>query len=239
MTDEKKENKDNNEITTESGCEKPDNSYRKKVKDMAKHPNIKKIKSEKKLIISYSPVEEEKEQLIDFITKHNYEIKNWKDLVKKVQRLDDVSAVRDYWDAIKRNTQHLTGYKRASAKINNYDVNLIIAATSEQKKMGLQIFANDLNEDCGMLFEFDATKHVAFHMGEVKFPIDIVFLLQKQDQPTVVEDVAENIQPGDKNVFSANANYVIELKAGSCKKYNIMKNKVLNFRLGDIYAIDE
>jgi len=239
MTDKKIENKDKKEIATESGCDKPDNSYRKKVKDIAKHPNIKKIKSEKKLIISYSPVEEEKAQLIDFINKHNYEIKNWKDLVKKVQRLDDISTVRDYWDAIKRNTQHLTGYKRVSAKINNHDVNLIIAATTEQKKIGLQIFANELNEDCGMLFDFDALKHVAFHMGEVKFPIDIVFLMQKVDGPTVVEDTVENVQPGDKNVFSANARYVLELKAGSCKKYNIVKNKVLNFHLGDCYALDK
>ena len=232
MSETKKIPLDKIEIETESNCgdKEKENDYRKKVREMAKHPNVKNIKPAKKLVISFDPAPQVQREIIDLIERYPQNFPNRKNLIQQIERTDDIYKLRNIETQVNKQIQQVMGYTTRKAKINDDTLHLLVASTEEQKKKGLEVLSNELDEDCGMLFEFGTTKHVAFHMGEVKFPIDIVFLVQKVDGPTVVENVAENVQPEDTNVFSANAHYVLELKAGSCKKYNIQKNKTLNLR---------
>jgi len=82
-----------------------------------------------------------------------------------------------------------------------------------------------------MLFPFTPKDHVTFHMGKVKFPIDILFLLDEFDGMKVAK-IIHNAQPGALEVWSyGKTAYVLEVPGGSCKEHNI--------KINDTYEVTE
>ena len=95
-----------------------------------------------------------------------------------------------------------------------------LAQTPEEKQQGL-LHRDSLCDNCGVLF--DSERNSGYHMIEMKFPIEMIFINGGQ----VVEIIEAH--PGDKNIvpmdsFSMN----LEVNAGFTKKNNInVGNNVL------------
>jgi len=95
-----------------------------------------------------------------------------------------------------------------------------IARTPAQKMAGLEV-ADSIGPEEGMLFELGKPRQASFHMGAVKFPIDIVFLLGDFEEMTVAK-IVHNAQPGDMTQWShPNIVAVLEVAGELCKFHEI------------------
>lgn len=97
-----------------------------------------------------------------------------------------------------------------SFTINGQEYDVFIAKSEEQKRQGLQNFKS-LPEDQGMLFVINESDPIEtfFHMHNVPFPLDLVFM----DDDFKVLDVKKG-NPEDDNIKGV-ASYVLEVNAGS------------------------
>jgi uncharacterized membrane protein (UPF0127 family) len=103
---------------------------------------------------------------------------------------------------------------------NGTSFSAYIAETPIQKAAGLEVF-DSLESTEGLLFPFEEEGSVTFHMGSVKFPIDIVFLM---DAPHGLEvgKVVANIQPGSLEWWSYPKTIAaLEVVGGKCKECDI------------------
>lgn len=85
-----------------------------------------------------------------------------------------------------------------------------VAATPKQQATGLQVYES-LPRNRGLWFPMYTRRVASFHMGDVTFPIDIVFV----DQDHVTKIVA-GIQPCQMGSWSAQCTDVVEVNAGWC-----------------------
>ena len=94
--------------------------------------------------------------------------------------------------------------------LNGQEYDIFIAKSEEQKKQGLQNFKS-LPKDEGMLFVINESNPVEtlFHMHNVPFPLDLIFM----DDEFKVLDVKRGEPEEDKIVGTAS--YVLELNANS------------------------
>lgn len=97
-----------------------------------------------------------------------------------------------------------------SIKLGGQEYDIFIAKSEEQKKQGLQHFKS-LPSDEGMLFVINESNPVEtlFHMHNVPFPLDLVFL----DDEFKVLDVKKGNPEDDK--IEGIASYVLEINADS------------------------
>lgn len=95
-------------------------------------------------------------------------------------------------------------------KLAGQEYDIYIAKSEEQKKKGLQNFAS-LPKDEGMLFVINEENPVEtfFHMHNVPFPLDLIFM----DDEFKVLDVKKG-NPEDDRIEGI-ASYVLELNANS------------------------
>lgn len=95
-------------------------------------------------------------------------------------------------------------------KINGEEYDVFIAKSEEQKKQGLQNFKS-LPKDEGMLFVINEDEPVetSFHMHNVPFPLDMIFM----DEDFKVLDVKRG-NPEDDQIKGI-ASYVLELNVDS------------------------
>lgn len=101
-----------------------------------------------------------------------------------------------------------------------------VAETSNQKVAGLQPYSS-LSDNCGLLFKYNKPENLTFHMGSVKFPIDIIFI----DNDDKVKKIYSNIQPGSLELFTcANSKNVLEVCGGI--------SEALNINVGDKVFLD-
>jgi len=101
-----------------------------------------------------------------------------------------------------------------------------IAETNSDKAMGLQSYSK-LADNCGLLFRYDKPESLTFHMGSVKFPIDIAFM----DENNIIKKIYSNIQPGSLDLFTcANSKNVLEVCGGAAE--------ALGMSIGDRIFID-
>lgn len=92
-----------------------------------------------------------------------------------------------------------------------------IAESHQDKVIGLQD-RDRLDYNHGMLFVYKRASDLYFHMGNVKFAIDIIFI---GDNNRVLK-ICDNIQPKTLGSFGcANAKTVLEINGGFCKKNSI------------------
>ena len=90
-----------------------------------------------------------------------------------------------------------------------------VAETPAQKTAGLEVFSS-LEDKQGLLFPFDPPDHVTFHMGSVRFPIDIIFLTEDHFGLRVAK-IVHNAQPGVGDFWSSqDTHFVLEIPGGSC-----------------------
>ena len=97
-----------------------------------------------------------------------------------------------------------------SIKIGGQEYDIFIAKSEEQKKQGLQHFKS-LPEDEGMLFVIneDTPEDTFFHMHNVPFPLDLIFM----DDEFKVLDVKRGNPEDDR--IEGKASYVLEVNANS------------------------
>jgi len=95
-----------------------------------------------------------------------------------------------------------------------------IADTPAKKAAGLETF-EALAADHGLYFPFGDPNLVTFHMGSVKFPIDIVFLMPTP-HGMEINKIVEDVKPGALDVWTANnVVAVLEVIGGACKKHGL------------------
>lgn len=94
--------------------------------------------------------------------------------------------------------------------IGGQEYDILIAKSQEQKTKGLQ-FVKSLPKDEGMLFVINENNPIEtfFHMHNVPFPLDLIFM----DDDFKVLDVKRGEPEDDK--ISGVASYVLEVNAGS------------------------
>ena len=95
-------------------------------------------------------------------------------------------------------------------KIGGNEYDIYIAKTEEQKSKGLQNFTS-LPKDEGMLFVINESNPIDtfFHMHNVPFPLDLIFM----DEDFKVLDVKRGEPEQDK--IEGKASYVLEINANS------------------------
>ena len=101
-----------------------------------------------------------------------------------------------------------------------------VANSLQEKIAGLQPYSN-LDESAGLIFNYSKPEDVLYHMGTVKFPIDILFI----DNHFEIKKIYKNIQPGTLGTFGcANVLRVLEICGGLSDR--------LGIKQGDFYDED-
>lgn len=110
----------------------------------------------------------------------------------------------------------------STVSINSAVFVVEIANTPEEKTKGLG-YRNSLPHDQSMVFIFDNPGHYSFWMHGMRFPLDIIFILNDK-----VVGVYENLPPAPDTdpsppTWGGNllADRVLEVNAGLARKYNI------------------
>jgi len=99
--------------------------------------------------------------------------------------------------------------------------NIETVKSEKDKQIGLTKYKS-IKENQGMLFAFDTENKYSFWMKNMKFPIDIIFINNDE-----IVDYVENATPPAPDTEPATyepqlpVNYVLEIKSGLVKKYNI------------------
>ncbi len=106
--------------------------------------------------------------------------------------------------------------------INSATFRVDIAKTQKEKEQGLS-GRGSLATDGGMLFLFDKPSYYSFWMRGMKFPLDIIFILDDK-----VVGVYEDLQPasaddGNPPQYGSDviSDSVLEINAGAARKNNI------------------
>lgn len=120
--------------------------------------------------------------------------------------------------------------RQSIVEINGKNIPVIIAQSPQDKEKGLSSFVS-LDFDKGMLFVYDNYAPRTFWMKGMKFPIDIIWIVDNK-----VVGVEQNISPEqgpDFSLYSSQGpvNLVLEVNAGFSKANNI--------QVGDIVTIYE
>jgi uncharacterized membrane protein (UPF0127 family) len=100
-------------------------------------------------------------------------------------------------------------------KIGKSTVLCDVAATPRQQVTGLQAY-DTLDKDRGLWFPMYSRRAASFHMGEVKFPIDIVFV----DKDRIAK-IVSNVHPHQMGSWSANCTDVVEVNGGWCDENSV------------------
>jgi hypothetical protein len=99
--------------------------------------------------------------------------------------------------------------------IKNTTLTCDVAATPRQQASGLQAY-DRLSDNNGLWFPFASKRTASFHMGEVKFPIDIIFIDDSR-----INKIISNIQPRQIGSWKSVCTDVVEVNGGWCKKNGI------------------
>ncbi len=105
--------------------------------------------------------------------------------------------------------------------LNGVSFNVELAVTQQERSRGL-MGRKFLAENSGMLFVYDTPGTISFWMKNMFIPLDILFF----DREGRLQEIIPNIQPCRKTPCKTYTNknpaqFVLELPAGSAKKYNI------------------
>jgi uncharacterized membrane protein (UPF0127 family) len=108
-------------------------------------------------------------------------------------------------------------------------ISVLVAADDTSREQGLSGVAF-MNENDGMLFVFDKPQIPGFWMKNMNFPLDIVWIDQNKKVVSISEDIATSTYP---KAFSPKSpiSYVLEINAGTVRKFGISVGAKLNFDL--------
>lgn len=100
--------------------------------------------------------------------------------------------------------------RKALFRIGSRKINVYIPESFQEHVDGLQPFEK-LDSGYGMLFHYEPPSPRKFHMGSVKFPIDIAFFDDKGN----IARIVKNIKPGCKDIWGIDCcNAVLEVPGG-------------------------
>jgi len=124
-------------------------------------------------------------------------------------------------------------WKTAMIRIGGQEVKVLIADTVERRFKGWS-GRKDMGKYNGMLFVFSKQSRYSMVMRDMRFPLDIVWVVDGQ-----IADIAPNVQPepgreeSELTVYSSRlpANVVIELPAGFASEYGL--------KIGDVVKVAE
>ncbi len=122
-------------------------------------------------------------------------------------------------------------FRKDIVKINNAIFKVELAQTATEHYQGLSD-RKDLKQNQGMLFVYENYQARTFIMRDMNFPLDIVWI--KDDQVVSCEENVPVLNAeGSFSVVNSQekVNYVLEIKAGQCKKFNIKKGDRVDIKL--------
>jgi len=117
----------------------------------------------------------------------------------------------------KQSFTQLARPERADVAIKLGDTSVLcdVAATAKQQVTGLQAYES-LPKDRGLWFPMYVRRAASFHMGNVCFPIDIVFV----DNDKIAK-IVSNIRPRQMGSWSAQCTDVVEVNGGWCNENRV------------------
>jgi uncharacterized membrane protein (UPF0127 family) len=124
------------------------------------------------------------------------------------------------------------GFRQVNVTVNGAVLVADIAATYEQMTRGLSV-KDSLDENEAMLFVFNEEAEHTFHMKNMKFPIDIIWI----DTDKTVVHIEHNLQPCSSGLFcptykpNDDSLYVLETIAGFAERHDIVKGTMVEFEL--------
>jgi uncharacterized protein len=118
--------------------------------------------------------------------------------------------------------QHQAG-KFGTVMIEGQTFQVEIADTPAKQTVGL-MFRKELPERTGMLFIFDQSDIQSFWMRNTYVPLDIIFI---NDQKRIINICTMPPLTDDKCTSDHPAPYVLELEAGSAKRYNLQPGRTV------------
>lgn len=121
----------------------------------------------------------------------------------------------------------------AQTQIKDQLICLEVAQTPQQQQIGL-MYRTDLAPDRGMLFPFEPPRPVAFWMRNVRIPLDMVFIRDKQ-----VQAIATNVPPCNTPRCptygpSMPIDQVIELAGGRAAELGLVVGDQVSVRFLDV-----
>jgi len=118
---------------------------------------------------------------------------------------------------LQRKAGHWVKSERANIKIAIKDKNITcdVAVTPKQQASGLQAY-DHLSDDHGLWFPQYCRRVATFHMGDVVFPIDIIFVDDNR-----ISKIISDVQPRQAGSWSCGCTDVIEINGGWCGKNRI------------------
>ena len=124
------------------------------------------------------------------------------------------------------------GFRQVNVIVNDAMLVADIPANDEQMTRGLSV-KDSLDENEAMLFVFDEEAEHTFHMKNMKFPIDIIWI----DADKTVVHIEHNLQPCSSWLFcptykpNVDSLYVLETIAGFAERHDIVKGTMVEFEL--------
>lgn len=102
-----------------------------------------------------------------------------------------------------------------------------IPETSEEQSLGL-MHRDPISEDQGMLFIYSEPQQVSMWMKNVKFPLDIIFVNDRQ----LIESVQEETEPFSSTLYNSKGlcKYAVEVIGGFTNKYRIEKGQKIEIK---------
>jgi len=97
-------------------------------------------------------------------------------------------------------------------------INVEVASNDIERARGL-MFRAEIEENNGMLFLFGQEHTQSFYMRNTLIPLDIIYINSRMQ----IVDIYANTKPLDETSLpsSAPAQFVVEINAGLCEKYEI------------------
>ena len=100
--------------------------------------------------------------------------------------------------------------KTINLEINDKEYNVLVAQTEDEKATGL-MNVEEMDDNEGMLFIYDAPQTLEFWMKDTEIPLDIIFI----DSDWEVKKITKG-NPFDETIISCNnVQYVLELNQNS------------------------
>lgn len=151
-------------------------------------------------------------------------------IIKEANKRSQDAIERHAWDEAKKS--FVNSLVKSNLVFNGtHKFAAFVAESSLQKQAGLEVFSI-LGDNEAMLFPFD-DEHVSFHMGAVKFPIDIIFLTKDDGgEPALkVAKIVHGVHPGsDESWSSERTAAVVEVNGGLCKQFGIKVGSKCSYR---------
>jgi uncharacterized protein len=90
------------------------------------------------------------------------------------------------------------------------------------------MFREYLDKDSGMLFVFDSSKYLSFHMKNTQIPLEIAFI----DQDGIIVDI-QPLTPFNtgKTISRQPAKYALEVNPGFFKRLNVKVGDRVDIKL--------